>query len=210
MGVTTSITAGKRPTEPAMSMLGSPLVCRYIRAAAPGRLLPDAEVSKRPGVDQQNRQLLGYALRCAVRCRWQRSVGARCARAERFDRREWLFQPSRGAGQCTRGCGPARGDAHVSTGMGPPCIQAPARSTSPCPTMISAATRSRWTRPTRGLTTCTGRSCAGTRWALTRFQCEITGITWSPDYRAMWINVQPPELSFPPATANRGPDSRRC
>lgn len=27
--------------------------------------------------------------------------------------------------------------------------------------------------------------------------CEITGITWSPDYRAMWINVQHPELSFP-------------
>ncbi|WP_312572413.1 PhoX family protein [Stutzerimonas balearica] len=27
--------------------------------------------------------------------------------------------------------------------------------------------------------------------------CEITGITWSPDYRAMWVNVQHPELSFP-------------
>ncbi|MNN66343.1 hypothetical protein D3C81_1819130 [compost metagenome] len=27
--------------------------------------------------------------------------------------------------------------------------------------------------------------------------CEITGITWSPDYRAMWINVQHPQLSYP-------------
>lgn len=27
--------------------------------------------------------------------------------------------------------------------------------------------------------------------------CEITGITWSPDYRAMWINVQHPALSYP-------------
>ena len=27
--------------------------------------------------------------------------------------------------------------------------------------------------------------------------CEITGITWSPDYRAMWINVQHPGLSYP-------------
>ncbi|WP_434456304.1 PhoX family phosphatase [Stutzerimonas urumqiensis] len=27
--------------------------------------------------------------------------------------------------------------------------------------------------------------------------CEVTGITWSPDYRAMWVNIQHPELSYP-------------
>lgn len=27
--------------------------------------------------------------------------------------------------------------------------------------------------------------------------CEITGITWNPDYTAMWINVQHPGISYP-------------
>lgn len=35
--------------------------------------------------------------------------------------------------------------------------------------------------------------------------CEITGITWSPDYRAMWINVQHPELSFPASDGQTRP-----
>ncbi|BAP80311.1 UxpB protein [Pseudomonas sp. MT-1] len=35
--------------------------------------------------------------------------------------------------------------------------------------------------------------------------CEITGITWSPDYRAMWINVQHPELSFPASDGKTRP-----
>ncbi|MBC8650861.1 PhoX family phosphatase [Pseudomonas sp. MTM4] len=37
--------------------------------------------------------------------------------------------------------------------------------------------------------------------------CEITGITWSPDYRAMWINVQHPELSFPASDGKTRPRS---
>ena len=37
--------------------------------------------------------------------------------------------------------------------------------------------------------------------------CEITGITWSPDYRAMWINVQHPELSFPASDGQSRPRS---
>ncbi|WP_404440755.1 PhoX family protein [Stutzerimonas chloritidismutans] len=37
--------------------------------------------------------------------------------------------------------------------------------------------------------------------------CEITGITWSPDYRAMWINVQHPELSFPASDDKTRPRS---
>ncbi|WP_028240539.1 PhoX family protein [Stutzerimonas azotifigens] len=35
--------------------------------------------------------------------------------------------------------------------------------------------------------------------------CEITGITWSPDYRAMWINVQHPELSYPASDGKTRP-----
>jgi secreted PhoX family phosphatase len=35
--------------------------------------------------------------------------------------------------------------------------------------------------------------------------CEITGITWSSDYRAMWINVQHPELSFPASDGKTRP-----
>jgi secreted PhoX family phosphatase len=35
--------------------------------------------------------------------------------------------------------------------------------------------------------------------------CEITGITWSPDYRAMWINIQHPELSFPASDGKSRP-----
>ncbi|MGE6659783.1 PhoX family protein [Pseudomonas sp. NPDC077408] len=35
--------------------------------------------------------------------------------------------------------------------------------------------------------------------------CEITGITWSPDCRAMWINVQHPELSFPASDGKTRP-----
>ena len=37
--------------------------------------------------------------------------------------------------------------------------------------------------------------------------CEITGITWSPDYRAMWINVQHPALSFPASDGQSRPRS---
>lgn len=37
--------------------------------------------------------------------------------------------------------------------------------------------------------------------------CEITGITWSPDYRAMWVNVQHPELSFPASDGKTRPRS---
>ncbi len=37
--------------------------------------------------------------------------------------------------------------------------------------------------------------------------CEITGVTWSPDYRAMWINVQHPELSFPASDGKTRPRS---
>lgn len=37
--------------------------------------------------------------------------------------------------------------------------------------------------------------------------CEITGITWSPDYRAMWINVQHPGLSFPASDGQSRPRS---
>lgn len=37
--------------------------------------------------------------------------------------------------------------------------------------------------------------------------CEITGITWSPDYRTMWINVQHPELSFPASDGKSRPRS---
>jgi len=37
--------------------------------------------------------------------------------------------------------------------------------------------------------------------------CEITGITWSPDYRAMWINIQHPELSFPASDGKTRPRS---
>lgn len=37
--------------------------------------------------------------------------------------------------------------------------------------------------------------------------CEITGITWAPDYRAMWINVQHPELSFPASDGKTRPRS---
>jgi secreted PhoX family phosphatase len=27
--------------------------------------------------------------------------------------------------------------------------------------------------------------------------CELTGITWSPDYKTMWVNIQHPRLSYP-------------
>ncbi len=37
--------------------------------------------------------------------------------------------------------------------------------------------------------------------------CEITGITWSPDYRAMWINVQHPGLSYPASDGRSRPRS---
>lgn len=37
--------------------------------------------------------------------------------------------------------------------------------------------------------------------------CEITGIAWSPDYRAMWVNVQHPELSFPASDGQSRPRS---
>lgn len=37
--------------------------------------------------------------------------------------------------------------------------------------------------------------------------CEITGITWTPDYRAMWINVQHPGLSFPASDGKSRPRS---
>jgi len=37
--------------------------------------------------------------------------------------------------------------------------------------------------------------------------CEITGIAWSPDYCAMWINVQHPELSFPASDGQTRPRS---
>jgi len=37
--------------------------------------------------------------------------------------------------------------------------------------------------------------------------CEITGITWSPDHRAMWINVQHPGLSFPTSDGQSRPRS---
>jgi secreted PhoX family phosphatase len=37
--------------------------------------------------------------------------------------------------------------------------------------------------------------------------CEITGITWSPDYRAMWLNVQHPALSYPASDGQSRPRS---
>ncbi|TLX59774.1 PhoX family phosphatase [Stutzerimonas nosocomialis] len=37
--------------------------------------------------------------------------------------------------------------------------------------------------------------------------CEITGITWSPDYRALWINIQHPSLSYPASDGSTRPRS---
>lgn len=37
--------------------------------------------------------------------------------------------------------------------------------------------------------------------------CEITGIAWSPDYRALWINVQHPGLSYPAGDGRSRPRS---
>jgi hypothetical protein len=37
--------------------------------------------------------------------------------------------------------------------------------------------------------------------------CEITGITWTPDYRALWINVQHPALSYPASDGRSRPRS---
>jgi secreted PhoX family phosphatase len=37
--------------------------------------------------------------------------------------------------------------------------------------------------------------------------CEITGITWSPDYKALWINVQHPGLSYPASDGKTRPRS---
>lgn len=37
--------------------------------------------------------------------------------------------------------------------------------------------------------------------------CEITGITWSPDYTAMWVNIQHPGLSYPASDGRTRPRS---
>lgn len=37
--------------------------------------------------------------------------------------------------------------------------------------------------------------------------CEITGLAWSPDGRAMWANIQHPELSFPASDGKSRPRS---
>lgn len=37
--------------------------------------------------------------------------------------------------------------------------------------------------------------------------CEITGITWSPDYTAMWVNIQHPGLSYPASDGQSRPRS---
>ncbi|HVK99479.1 MAG TPA: alkaline phosphatase PhoX, partial [Dongiaceae bacterium] len=37
--------------------------------------------------------------------------------------------------------------------------------------------------------------------------CEITGITWTPDFRSMWINVQHPGLHFPASDGKTRPRS---
>jgi uncharacterized protein len=37
--------------------------------------------------------------------------------------------------------------------------------------------------------------------------CEITGITWSPDYTAMWVNIQHPGLSYPASDGKTRPRS---
>lgn len=37
--------------------------------------------------------------------------------------------------------------------------------------------------------------------------CEITGITWTPDYRSLWINVQHPALSYPASDGQTRPRS---
>ncbi|WP_193075030.1 PhoX family protein [Pseudomonas sp. FME51] len=36
---------------------------------------------------------------------------------------------------------------------------------------------------------------------------EITGITWTPDYRTMWVNVQHPEISYPASDGHSRPRS---
>ncbi|SFK38125.1 PhoX family protein [Methylophaga sulfidovorans] len=37
--------------------------------------------------------------------------------------------------------------------------------------------------------------------------CELTGITWSPDYKAMWVNIQHPGLSYPASDGQTRPRS---
>lgn len=37
--------------------------------------------------------------------------------------------------------------------------------------------------------------------------CELTGITWSPDYKAMWVNIQHPGLSYPASDGKTRPRS---
>lgn len=37
--------------------------------------------------------------------------------------------------------------------------------------------------------------------------CEITGITWTPDYRTLWVNVQHPGLSYPASDGRTRPRS---
>ncbi|MBB3102937.1 PhoX family protein [Azomonas macrocytogenes] len=37
--------------------------------------------------------------------------------------------------------------------------------------------------------------------------CEITGITWTPDYTSMWINIQHPKLSYPASDGKTRPRS---
>ena len=36
---------------------------------------------------------------------------------------------------------------------------------------------------------------------------EITGITWTPDARAMWVNVQHPGISYPASDGKTRPRS---
>ena len=35
--------------------------------------------------------------------------------------------------------------------------------------------------------------------------CELTGITWSPDYTAMWVNIQHPGISYPASDGKTRP-----
>ena len=37
--------------------------------------------------------------------------------------------------------------------------------------------------------------------------CELTGITWSPDYKAMWVNIQHPGISYPASDGQTRPRS---
>lgn len=37
--------------------------------------------------------------------------------------------------------------------------------------------------------------------------CELTGITWSPDYKTMWVNIQHPGISYPTSDGKTRPRS---